>query len=383
MSPLSEINHCLARIEAAYPAERLERARRIYDELWDFQTPFKRPPIVVHRGCYADGARHPAYHTRQERETTLADKLRHIAALSVLEDDYVPTLTLDTGAYIIGNAFGAKPVTHGGMYLIEPMIHDVAQARELPDFVPGTDHFYMEKVFSMLAFMRDATDGNVKINVHTPQGPLETLGTMWEHTDFYMALVTDVEVVQTALAKVLQAHKYYLRRQMEIIGSDLLQCNFAMSYVHRPPGTGIGVGDDIMATISPECFQVAMPGYRELAAEFGDLLVHSCGDPGHQLRTLCGEDCVRGIHLSQLGPADYFDRLERPLVVHSANDWASYEDVEAFVREAHARGLRYALQFQSLGTEMFGPDGDWATYDVDRIRRMVNRVREIVGKYYD
>ncbi len=375
------IDQLLQFIEDKYPPARIAASRARYENLWDVSVPFAGPPISIHRGVIMDGLRHPAYHTMSEMEATLREQLSHIAAMADIHDDYMPVLTLDTGAYIIGNAFGAEPIYKSNMYQIRHVIFSAEDAERLPDFNPDAENYLMRKVFAMLRFMRERTHERIRINMHTPQGPLETLGVMWDATDFMISLLEEPAVVRAAMEKVRVAYKYYLDTQKEIIGDGLLQCNYAMSYTHRPQGTGIGVGEDVMATISAEVFSGFLDVYARIAEDFGPLLVHSCGDPSHQLENLCGTGVVDAIHFSQVDPGRYFDRLPRHLVIHSPNDWADMAALEDFVRMARERELRFCIQIQSLGDCMQVGD-DVSRYDVALVSGMYERIGEIVRKYY-
>lgn len=377
----SEVAELLDSIAQKYPPSRIATAQAKYKNLWDFSTPFTAPPIAIHRGVIMDGKSHPAHHTQEERQATLTEKLRHIAALADIQDDYTPVLTLDVGAYIIGNAFGAKPAYRSKLYLTKPLIFSSADAANLPDFSPQGENFLMRKVFTMLQFMKEQTAGRIPINIHTPQGPLETLSVMWESTDFMISLLTEPEIVDTAMAKVFAAYRYYLRAQMKIIGSELLRSNFAMSYTSRPANTGIGVGEDLLALISSEVFARFSPIYKTIADDFGSLLIHSCGDPSHQLENLLAMPEVKGFHFSQVPPEKYVARLTRPLVIHSPNDWRDLAALENFVRLAKEYDLRFCLQIQSLDDAM-QVGKDTTKYELAKVAEMYSAVRAVVNRYY-
>lgn len=372
-----QVKQLLDQIESAYPKDRLSRAKEKYNALWDFATPFIAPPVCIHRGVIYDGWIHPAYHTEAEMEATLLSKLQMIVELADVDDDYIPVLTLDTGAYIIGNSFGAAPEYNDEKYLVRPIIDTPDQAAELPFFDPVGENFYMNKVFDMLRYMRDQTEGRIPINIHTPQGPLETLSTIWDANDFMVSLLTEPDAIVQCLGKVVEAQVWYIRKQMAILG-DQAQFNFAMSYNHRPAGTGIGVGEDIISIISPDLFDLFAPTYRRLASEFGDLLIHSCGNPAHQIENIVAMPEITGLHFSQQEPEDYFEKITRPIVVHSKNDWRDFADLEHFVLEAGKHHIRYNLQFQSL--EKFMQIGDDVkSVDPSAVQFLMEKVTKILN----
>ncbi len=234
----------------------------------------------------------------------------------------------------------------------------------------------------MFQFMKEETEGKININIHTPQGPLDTLSTMWESSNFMISLRLNPEEVIQGLEKVTEAIIYYIKKQSEILGDDIGQYNFAMNYNHRPKGTGIGIGEDIIALISPEAFKILIPFYKEISAHFGNLLIHSCGNPSHQLDNICNMEGITGLHLSQLKPEQYFDKITKALVVQSRNDWDDFKDVEYFVKQAKRYKLRFNIQIQSL--EKYMQVGDHTdSYDLDLVKKMLKQVKNVVNILYD
>jgi hypothetical protein len=302
--------------------------------------------------------------------------------MSDIDDDYLPVLTLDTGAYILAEAFGGERIRTGSMYMIRHFLHSEEDARNLRPFNPHGENHYMNMVFETLRFFRDATEGRIPINIHTPQGPLETLGCMWESTEFYPALIEEPGMVMEALVKVLDAYIYYVRRQIEIIGSDRVRFGYAMSYTHRPAGSGIGVGEDVIATIGPDSFRLTLPIYERIAEEFGPILLHSCGNPGQQLPVVMETPVIQGFHFSQLNAEDFMPHITRPMALHSRNDWQSFEQVETYARAAKETHQRIAYQFQSLADWM-QVGVDRLNYDPVRMNEMFLKVRDIIMPLYE
>lgn len=374
----ARIKNLLEQIEQKYPLARLADSRRKWEDLWDLKKEFRMPPVVLHRGRMSDGSRHPAHHDSDSRAATLIQKLEDIVAMADIEDDYIPVITLDTGAYILAEAFGGERVYTGGMYIIHPFLETEEDVELLAPFDPDADHHYMNMVFDTLRFFSEATEGRIQINIHTPQGPLETLGCMWESTGFYMALIDNPELVLGALHKITEGYIYYIKRQKDLIGKDRVQFNYAMSYCHRPAGTGIGVGEDVIATIGPDLFELTLPIYERIAEQFGPILLHSCGNPRQQLPTVMETAAIQGFHFSQLNAGDFMPGVTRPMVMHSRNDWESFEQLEEYAGVARQFGHRIAYQFQSLADWMC-VGTDKSSYDPIRQNEMFLKVKEILN----
>jgi hypothetical protein len=341
------IRDLLNQIDDKYPQERKEKAIAKYKKLWDFNTVFNEVPVAFHRGLLVDGLRHPLYHTPEERFETLKQKLEDIIKMADVDDDYIPVLTLDTGAYIIGNAYGAKYIKSSNMHMIEHIIHSENDARNFPDFNPDGENFLMNKVFDMMKFMSDMTDGRIKINIHTPQGVIETASTLWEANDFYINIALKPELVNKVMVKIYQGYRYYIAQQQKILGNSA-QFNFAMSYNHRPSGTGIGVGEDIIVTLSPDNLRCFNKWYDKIYNDFGPILLHSCGNPSQHIEVINEIDAIHGVQLSQIRGEDYFHLLKEKCIIQSCNDWKDVDDLKDFCKGARETGKRFNLQIQSL-----------------------------------
>jgi hypothetical protein len=382
MTYKSNIKSLLTQIEEKYPTERLRKSQSKWENLWNLKEEFLFPPIVLHRGRYHDGACHPFHHSAEARETTLIRELEDIIRMANIYDDYLPVLTLDTGAYILAEAFGGERIRTGDMYMIKPFIHSGEEIRALRPFDPLAENYYMNMVFDTLKFFRDATEGRIPINIHTPQGPLETLGCIWSSTEFYMALIDEPELVVETLRKILEAYIYYIRRQIEIIGDDVARFGYAMSYTHRPRGSGIGVGEDVIATIGPDSFRLTLPIYERIAHEFGPILLHSCGNPIQQLPVVMETSIIKGFHFSQLNAEDFMSQISRPAILHSRNDWHSFEQLAQYAQMAKMTQQRIAYQFQSLADWMWIGE-DWNKYDPNRMNQMFLKIQNILRQIYN
>ncbi len=370
------IQTLLDRIEEKYTPARIAAAEQKWRNLWDFDTPFQQPPITLHRGRRIDGVIQYPMETTEERRRLLELKLNDILQLADIEDDFLPVLHLDAGAYILAEVFGGERVRENNLYVISPFLMSEEEIAAMPEFEPEREHCYAQMVFDTLHFFREETAGRIPINLHTPQGPLETFSCMCESSCFFMALLDDPVMVTAALDKVIDAYIWYVRRQQEILG-DNARFNFAMSYTPRPRGTGIGVGEDVMATISPECFRLTLPLYERIAGTFGKILLHSCGNPVHQLPLIMETEAISGIHFSQVEAEEFMPGISRPIVVQSRNDWTDFRQLTRYAQVAKECNIRIAYQFQSL--EQFTQVGEDRTrYDPALMRELFLRAREII-----
>lgn len=181
-----------------------------------------------------DGVMHYPIETPEERRRLLELKLQDILLLAEIEDDYIPVLFLDAGAYILAEAFGGERIRENELYITSPFLMTEEEIAAMPEFRPEEEHRYAQMAFETLRLFREETAGRIPINIHTPQGPLETFGCMCDSSCFFLALLDDPAAVMKALNKVVDGYIWYIRRQLEILGEQA-RFNFAMSYTPAPP----------------------------------------------------------------------------------------------------------------------------------------------------
>jgi len=379
------ITDLLDQIDLKYPPQRIRKAEIKWRNLWDPKETFRFPPLAIARNAAIQGTRHHAHHSAEEKFFTLKQQLTDILAKADIQDDYIPSLLLNIGAYIIGDCFGGNFIYQGGMYIFEPFINSAEDLDRLPEFNPQGKNTLMSRALEMLEYMLEMTDERIKIVIHTPQGLLESLSVMCASGEFYIAMAETPEKVLAAIKKIKCAYEYYIEKQLEITGTTGLT-NFAMGYSYRPRGTGIGVGEDIMATISPDDFRPYLHLYEEISAKFGGLLLHSCGQTFHQIENICNTPAIKAVHFSQVRPHEYFHRITRPLIIISQNDWEDFNHFTEYARAVKAYGFRTAFQIETLSHFMYADDKiksegsllGWESYHIKKVAGMTEQVKKIL-----
>jgi len=88
----------------------------------------------------------------------------------------------------------------------------------------------------------------------------------------------------------------YLRLQEEASGGTLVPIH-CMPTVWLPPGHGMSLSEDLLAVISPRFYPTFARPYNErVAAEFGRVVIHSCGSWEHNLAGLAQTRGLLGVN---------------------------------------------------------------------------------------
>lgn len=74
-------------------------------------------------------------------------------------------------------------------------------------------------------------------------------------------------------------------------------------------------------------------------------------------------------------------RITRPLVLHSRNDWTSFEQFRQYAGVAKQYNMRIAYQFQSLANYM-QVGADRFHYDAKLMNELFTGIQRILGEIY-
>jgi hypothetical protein len=91
---------------------------------------------------------------------------------------------------------------------------------------------------------------------------------------------------------------------------------------------------------------------------------------------------LAGIHFPQLNAEDFMPRITRPMVLHSRNDWSSFEQFQQYAMVAKQYNMRIAYQFQSLGNYMQVGTNRFH-YDTKLMNELFIGIQRILGKIYE
>lgn len=254
-----------------YKAEREEKARAFLAG--------KGGPILLQERVIAN------YVICRTPQESLACQLDAITENMRCQSGYVPFLEPWFGVGVFANAFGceyvwfdnAAPQTHYSVFNEEQAAKltkpDLSASSAMKLVMEGIDYFLHE------------TRGEIPISATDTQSPLDTSTLIWEINNFFETMFVNPEVVHHVMNLVTETIIEFSKQQSEKIGKPWAQPGHLM--LSAAGGPGLSISDDNIVMVSPETYTEFVVPYNErIAAAFGGLAVHSCGNFERQLPAL-------------------------------------------------------------------------------------------------
>jgi hypothetical protein len=199
-----------------------------------------------------------------------------------LQGDFVPFLEPWFGVGVYANAFGAEYVwVEGESAQTHYIVFNEEQAARLEK--PSIeDSPVMKLVLEAIDYFVEQTKGFIPIACTDTQSPLDTITLLWDTASFFTATYTATEVVHGLLQKITDLIIEFSRCQVQHMGETWIQPGHIM--VSARGARGLSISDDNMVMVSPKHYAAFSAPYNgQIAAAFGGLAVHSCGDTYRQL----------------------------------------------------------------------------------------------------
>jgi len=283
-------------IERRYPPERIARSRARLAKIWDLRRPADAIPFVftgIPDETGADANR--LYEADYPREELLAYELEQILARAALDDDYIPSLFPGCRQGLLPTAYGAREEWAGDHYWVEPILADAAEAYELrqPDF---TRQGLAAQLLETTRFFRRATAGRLPVQMPDMQGPLDLASTMLGAERLMLAMYDNPDAVHRLLDQMTRDFITYMHLQ-EVASEGSLVPIHCMPTVWLPSGRAMSLSEDMLAVVSPPLYeQFAVPYNERISAEFGGVVIHSCGSWEHNLPGLARTHGLLGVN---------------------------------------------------------------------------------------
>ena len=202
-----------------------------------------------------------------------------------LQSDYAPFLEPWFGVGVFANAFGAEYVwMEGESAQTHYIVFNEEQAARLEK--PSIDDSpVMKLVLQAIDYFVEETRGVIPIACTDTQSPLDTITLLWDTASFFTATYTAPEVVHSLLQKITDLIIEFSRLQATHMGNAWAQPGHNSISARR--AYGLSISDDNIVMVSPQHYAAfAVPYNEQIAAAFGGLAVHSCGDYIRQLPEL-------------------------------------------------------------------------------------------------
>jgi hypothetical protein len=284
--------HAVDEIERRYPPERIARSRARLAATWNLERPPDAVPFVFLGFPDTTGVDGNALgEARLPREEMLAYQLEQILARSALDDDYIPSLFPGVRQALLPSAYGAREEFSSDHLWPVPLLTDAEQAYDLihPDL---TREGLAAEFLELTRFFRRATEGRLPVQMPDMQGPLDQAGNMLGVERLMVEMYDHPAAVHHLLNHMTQDFITYMHLQEAASDGTLVPIH-CMPVVWLPPGRGMALSEDLLAVISRRFYpEFARPYNERVAAEFGGVVIHSCGSWQHNLSSLA---CTRGL----------------------------------------------------------------------------------------
>ena len=250
------------------------------------------------------------------REELLAYQLEAILARAGVADDYIPSLSPGCSQGLIPTAYGAREEWTSDHYWPTPLLASAEEIDGLPQPDLSRDGVAAE-ILEHTRFFHRATQGELPIQMPDMQGPLDLAGNMLGVERLMMEMYDHPEAVHRLLARMTNDFITYLHLQEEASGGTLVPIH-CMPTVWLPPGRAMSLSEDLLAVISPRFYPTFARPYNErVAAEFGRVVIHSCGSWEHNLAGLTQTQGLLGVNfgVSETDPERVATRFGRRVVL--------------------------------------------------------------------
>jgi len=197
--------------------------------------------------------------------------------LERVPEDNVPFLDTYTGTEIFAEALGA-PVHRFDfdMPCARPLIRSATDVGKVK--VPEIGSSSLATLFDMADALRARAGNGALLRLPDIQSPMDIAATMWDKTDFYMAIALELEAVQELASKIATLLCAFLDEWFERYGKGFVG--------HCPDcymPSGVTFSEDEVGVVSPGMFETLfLPELVALHKRYGPLGMHCCANARHQ-----------------------------------------------------------------------------------------------------
>jgi hypothetical protein len=220
---------------------------------------------------------------------------------------------------------------------------------EVPHLVPRdfSEVPIMVHTLEMIECFLDQTHGRVPISWSDIQSPLNVALGLVNTSGFLMAFYDAPDRVREILAALAEVVITFTQKQSGLIGDALARPGHG--FASSRAGTGIGMSDDQMVTISPQMYEAfCARNNTKIGEHFGGAVIHSCGEWGKWIEAVKGIPNLRmvdGAFSPQTDPNHnccevFRDALVNTGVILQARIVGNPGEVLARVKRLWAPGLK-------------------------------------------
>ncbi|MCP4404761.1 MAG: hypothetical protein GY801_46610, partial [bacterium] len=226
------------------------------------------------------------YDTCRRREEFLNKNLELLRKSMEWKSDLVfPHLQPWYGVGIYATAFGARYIWDENYCpQVRPIFSRTEEIEQIEK--PAIEESEsMREVLDRIAWYREVTHDQLPICLTDTQSPHDTASLLMETNTFFAECSCAHERYENFLHAITDLIIEFSDKQMEAIGPRLSLPGHQM--LCHPDFKGISISDDNMVMLSPQTYAAtSLPYLQKIAAHFGGIAVHSCGNVTHNIPNL-------------------------------------------------------------------------------------------------
>ena len=308
----------------------------------------------------------------QNPDKFLRAQLEEIEGQIGFQGDFVPALTPSVGVVTIPSAFDCEVVwPQNDFPTVRPLIKDPEQIADLT--MPGLRDGELGRILDYTHYFRLHTDKQFPIRMTDIQGPLDNASLIMGHNNFLLAINTHPRLVHRLLQMITEFTIKFVDAQRKV-AEDFVP---SLMQPWMPDGWGISISNDDSVMISSRHMEeFGVPYFNQLAAAFGGLYVHSCGNWLHQVPALEKIHNLRGLEFgaSEVPFREILEIFGGRVVLACRvgfNKDYRFKGMEDFVRQIlTARKTNRGL-FIHVDVTNGLLDDSWPITDLDRIYSLI------------
>jgi len=296
----SWVKEKLKHIADLYPQERLEKSKARYTAIWQGKLPQDRYPFVFSPAGF------DYYNDVMTKEDNLRAYLDEFILRGFVPDDFIPGFFPGCKPSTIPSMFGAPEIVIGGDYTCEKILHKPEDIDNLPfpSIRPGTP---AAQWLEYEQYFLEECEGEIPIHVCDMQGPTDVSAQIFGYDNLFLCAYDDPKRFHKLMTLATEAFYMLWDAQAKLLGEHFIGTHlYGWSWV--PKGAPVSLSADVMAMLSAEFFDMyCAPYLAEIAARYGGVCVHSCGDFGAVMPGLCAIPGVAAVNAGQMSVKGMLD----------------------------------------------------------------------------
>jgi hypothetical protein len=189
------------------------------------------------------------------------------------------------GIGVLASAFGLDYIWHENAAPAMRAKYSSVQELLMVNPMPVAQTAIGRNNIRMAEFFMEQTRGKLPMSFCDIQSPLNTAGYIMNINQFFMDCFDEPDAVRELLNRTADLMVAYLFEMRKIIGGALVMPGHGFASAAGLPG--VGISDDNVCMLSPEMYaEIASESIERMAAPFGGLAFHSCGNYADKLTTI-------------------------------------------------------------------------------------------------